>query len=126
MRMPWQNRNWNKVPTYLRDKDLIAQEEFSHLTASTICAIYKLNSLTDKGKELLKTKLNVEQGYLCPICHRHFTDTLKPSLDHDHETHRIRGVLCHMCNIGLGSFRDSPLILDNAIAYLLNHSKVKK
>ncbi len=39
-------------------------------------------------------------------------------IDHDHVTGRIRGALCQRCNMGLGHFRDNPLLLQQAALYL--------
>lgn len=39
-------------------------------------------------------------------------------VDHDHVTKRIRGSLCHRCNMGLGHFRDNPELLEIAAMYL--------
>ena len=39
-------------------------------------------------------------------------------VDHDHQTRKIRGLLCHHCNTGLGAFRDDPALLAKAIAYV--------
>lgn len=38
-----------------------------------------------------------KQNGICPICERKL-DNLQPTLDHDHKTGRIRGVLCNNCN----------------------------
>lgn len=42
------------------------------------------------------------------------------SIDHDHRTGRVRGLLCHPCNMAVGHLRDSPLNALNAALYLLH------
>jgi len=39
-------------------------------------------------------------------------------IDHDHRTGKLRGTLCHNCNLALGRLRDDPEIVDSAAAYL--------
>lgn len=39
-------------------------------------------------------------------------------VDHDHETGRIRKLLCNRCNLGIGYFRDNPNLLRTAATYL--------
>ncbi len=45
-------------------------------------------------------------------------------VDHDHNTGKIRALLCHTCNVGLGSFQDSPELLEQAAEYLRRFGKV--
>ena len=71
-----------------------------------------------KYKEMLK-----EQGGVCIICGRKETRKRKGkrvrlSIDHNHETGKIRGLLCHWCNVGLGHFDESVEFLLKAIKYL--------
>ena len=40
------------------------------------------------------------------------------SVDHCHVTGKIRGLLCHQCNVGLGAFKDSIENLECASEYL--------
>lgn len=53
--------------------------------------------LKPKEISLLREKIIVEQGGECWLCNIDLK-TVVPCLDHDHETGRIRGVLCQNCN----------------------------
>ncbi len=63
------------------------------------------------------------QGRVCAICG---TDTPggmgRFSVDHDHITGQIRGLLCVSCNMGLGAFGDNPDMLEMAKKYLQRHT----
>jgi Recombination endonuclease VII len=55
----------------------------------------------------------------CAICGKPQTEMKRRMhVDHDHATNVIRGLLCHMCNMGLGSFSDDVTKMTSAIAYL--------
>jgi hypothetical protein len=58
------------------------------------------------------------QGGVCAICGKVNANNWKLSVDHDHQSGKIRGLLCHLCNIGLGGFGDDIESLSMAIAYL--------
>lgn len=48
------------------------------------------------------------QGGSCYICQRAKGLTKKLSVDHDHKTGFVRGLLCTTCNKFLGHIRDEP------------------
>lgn len=52
----------------------------------------------------------------CAICGRE-----RPlCVDHDHETGRVRGLLCRICNSAIGKLDDDPALLVKAAAYLID------
>ena len=53
----------------------------------------------------------------CAICGKAVGKS-RLSVDHDHETGKVRGLLCQPCNIGLGFFDEDVEALQNAINYL--------
>lgn len=57
-----------------------------------------------------------QQGNCCKVCSKSFTST-KPVIDHCHQTNRVRGILCHTCNIALGYIENADR-LKKALAYL--------
>lgn len=63
-------------------------------------------------------KLALIQQVACAICREPFQSERNIRVDHDHDTNKTRGLLCHNCNVGLGHFKDSPMRLEAAVAYL--------
>jgi hypothetical protein len=54
----------------------------------------KYNITKQKYNEMLK-----EQSYACKLCCKpHLKDGKVLQVDHDHETGKVRGLLCHACN----------------------------
>lgn len=102
-RMTWLRKNLDKVNAQRRAKSRqdtlkgydLTPEEFDRLLAA--------------------------QDGRCAICQK---DNPPPcmgqkwAVDHDHVTGEVRGVLCHMCNRGLGQFEDCMWLLKAAFEYL--------
>lgn len=57
------------------------------------------------------------QDYGCKICQGNDLDR-SLAIDHNHETGKVRGLLCSKCNRGLGYFQDNVELLQKAIDYL--------
>lgn len=59
------------------------------------------------------------QGFGCAICGiQKCPSGRRFSVDHCHETGRVRGILCLKCNQGIGQLDDSPERLRRAAEYL--------
>jgi len=73
----------------------------------------------EQYKEILE-----QQNHHCVICgsNGHNKRAKRLHVDHCHETNKIRGLLCYLCNTALGGFLDNIQLLDNAIYYLQKHS----
>ncbi len=56
------------------------------------------------------------QNGRCGICSIVKGEALR--VDHCHRSGRVRQLLCDNCNWGLGNFKDDPILLCKAIAYL--------
>lgn len=83
----------------------------------------------NREKELLKRyglsvetyeEICVKQNHSCAICGKHEDDTRhnKLSVDHDHVTGLVRGLLCANCNFAIGNMQDSAGLLRAAAEYL--------
>ena len=59
-----------------------------------------------------------EQNGACAICG---VVPEKLHVDHCHKTGKVRQLLCHKCNLGIGYFADSPEIMGKAIQYIKRH-----
>lgn len=63
------------------------------------------------------------QGGVCAICgnpERGKKNHL--SIDHCHDTGKVRGLLCGRCNSGIGLLNDDPELLRSALSYLRSDS----
>ena len=65
-------------------------------------------------------RILLKQNKRCKICgscspgkkYKHF------QVDHDHKTGKVRGLLCHTCNKGLGCFKEDMNVLLKAVKYM--------
>lgn len=78
-------------------------------------AYYKRYGITKENWQ----ELFSQQNGCCLICLKHQSE-LKAILvvDHDHVSGKVRGLLCHACNLIIGNANDDSSVLQRAINYL--------
>lgn len=106
---------------YQRQLDLINQRYASNPEYRERVRNNRRKSVYGVTPDVYRSLLE-RQGGVCAICGQ-----LPPPdevgqrgfhLDHDHQTGQIRGLLCFMCNRGLGDFGDDSNRLRSALRYL--------
>lgn len=79
----------------------------------SLCKRRERRGLTEEQFENLG-ELQNWQCYICGVDDQLF-------LDHDHEQNVVRKLLCFHCNVGLGHFKDSTVLLYRASLYIQEH-----
>jgi hypothetical protein len=94
------------------------------------CKQCRKNAYSPEGKRAWKLKayygITVEeydkilesQNNVCAICKKMESRGTRLSVDHDHTTLVVRGLVCKNCNLVLGYAQDNPEYLRNAAHYL--------
>lgn len=93
----------NKITAEYRSKSE------DHYKSSWIKTVYGL----ENWFELIRL-----QNYKCAICGCDLDMSKNTHIDHDHNTGKVRGILCHSCNIGIGFFKDDIERIEKALVYL--------
>ena len=94
----WQSRNPEKVQdARLRRKYKISESDYQRM-------------------------LQMQAG-LCDICKRPPASGQRLSVDHDHTTGKVRGLLHGNCNSAIGLLNDDPFRVEQALRYLLKHQE---
>ena len=73
--------------------------------------------MTKRERDELYNTLLHRQGGVCAICGSAPLER-KLAIDHDHQTDKIRGLLCFRCNVAVGFFRDNAELMFCAAEYV--------
>ena len=126
-------KNFFRAATYLEDTaDNLTYEKQSYPLPNKVRLTNK--SYYDKMAAISSTYNISETEYLnlihtqnnkCAICSIPFDELSDRELciDHNHETHAIRGLLCRNCNSALGYAKEDYRILFSSIMYLEQHKE---
>jgi hypothetical protein len=74
-----------------------------------------------------------QQEFVCAICKQE-EKAINPntgypfplSIDHNHKTNKVRGLLCKHCNLVLGQIEKNPNIVESCLKYLKQTDELKK
>ena len=114
-----------KRVSYCKDCQIIRAKSHNFINKKAIQNKKRINAygISTEEYELIRKK----QDGRCKICKdrrerlKRNGKILSLSIDHDHNTGRVRGLLCYKCNLALGNFEDKVIYLLRAICYLLKH-----
>jgi hypothetical protein len=95
---------WNKLPEEVRNDRIKEWRRSTHYKSA-----YGLT--LEQVDEML-----IKQDHKCALCGKSLKET-KRNIDHNHITKKVRGILCHRCNIGLGYVEDEEF-LKSSLIYL--------
>ena len=126
----WKNKAEN--PDALREKSRVAMAEWRKKNPERAKANqqrYYANNPEKVRATVVKYRYGItleqwhtifeQQGNRCAICG--VTETRGWCVDHCHSTGRVRGILCHPCNTGIGFMEEDTERLSRAIDYLRSH-----
>jgi hypothetical protein len=102
---------------------LDAKEKMMKKNPSTLKSLPMVTGDVSEELGVVVTKeflidLHEKQKGKCAICNEEPKTVRGLHIDHCHKTGKVRGLLCHGCNVALGSFKEDVTLLNKAIEYI--------
>ncbi len=118
----WREKNREKSNAYMRDYyHRVTKKNAEKLASKNLSGSFSRRKAKYGITRDEYETMALNQKGRCAICNEEPTESLR--VDHDHETGKVRALLCNNCNAGLGHFRDDPELLASAITYLTKYSE---
>lgn len=119
-----QNKKWQETN---REKHNFLIKRWAKANPQKRALTYRKNQIKRRYGITYNEYLEMilKQGNKCKICEFQFTNDKmggKPFIDHCHNTGKVRGILCHSCNIAIGNLKDSVELMEKAIQYIKENS----
>jgi len=112
------------MPTKDKEKRRLQNKRFRDTHPETKNVRTRNETPTMRKRWNLKTRYNLtpddvaamlaEQDNKCAICS---SPLLHYHIDHDHQSGKVRGILCHRCNLLIAGMEDNGFLV-KALAYL--------
>ena len=121
----WYAKNGAAYREAHRDELRAAQRRFYAAHADAKSVDNRIQRLRSYGLTVEDySGLLAAQHGVCALCGKPEThlsrkgEITRLAVDHDHTTGAVRALLCHACNVGIGTFGDDPDLLRAAAAYI--------
>ncbi len=118
------NKIWSKKNAHKKNASSMKWAKNNPTRARFYHIKSKYNLTQDEYNDLL-----TKQNYVCAICfkpesatHSKSRKVAPLSIDHNHETGKVRGLLCHKHNLAIGAFNDDVVLLESARQYLIKNN----
>jgi uncharacterized membrane protein YqiK len=126
----WPRRTREQQDQYnaTRREKYATDDTYRETQKQTVKEYWQANPRVRKNQRLRQYKISIEEyekmldahGHKCAICG--YSDKSQPKffpmVDHDHESGKVRGILCSNCNMAIGKMKDNPELLKRAAEYL--------
>lgn len=115
------SEEWDKTHKHSKVK---ASQKWRRAHPDSVRINNRINGLKLRGwTPAMVEKAKAAQNDRCAICQEIFIKT--PHADHKHTVPpQPRELLCGLCNMALGGFKDRPLLCEAAATYLRKHGEV--
>lgn len=117
----WRERNAKHVAEYQREYQSDYKDREDVQFKTWMRNLHKNYQMTPA----IFNQMWAEQGGSCGICKQPMLPRGRSksaaTVDHNHNTGKVRGLLCRGCNHGIGNLKDDPGVLQSAAEYLLKH-----
>lgn len=110
----WRLRNLDRINKTHANWKAKNREQFLARKRRGHLAVYGLTEET--FNEMLSS-----QGGVCAICHNAPSSKRRLHIDHDHNSGRVRALLCTRCNCAIGLAKENPETLRSLAGYLELH-----
>lgn len=137
--------HWHRMHTYGRTHKIVKRGEYAvcivdgcgntKIKGHGLCLVHyreRIHKFRVYGIEYEDyERLLKEQNHVCAICKKEETSLFwktpgkikRLSVDHDHKTNKVRGLLCWKCNSVLGRLEESSEWFQSMIEYLNKHKE---
>lgn len=131
----WRRKNKDLVNSRIANDKILNREKYRQMQTNSRnkkIEKYRTRDILKKFKGLITfeeySEMMIKQNNVCAIClkgekrkSRIEGNVCRLAIDHNHETGKIRELLCHNCNQVVGHSRESIETLEKAILYLKKH-----